>query len=191
MGKGLSDAVVNVAFQATNDFLPVVILTVALAGALNRRVGCYGQTSQVMQKIGDRFCCFLFCHLGSCFNVNVEFPMWINSKSAVKEGFIKILKHIKQVVSLRFVKVGELFDNIIHIHLFILGVQDCGGKAVWIVPVPEKDCFLLTVCFEGFDHGEIGSHMGNSPLNHPCLILAIALQIEPSSGCRCTIQPAC
>ena len=34
MGKGLSDAVVNVAFQATNDFLPVVILTVALAGAL-------------------------------------------------------------------------------------------------------------------------------------------------------------
>ncbi len=80
--------------------------------------------------------------------VDVEFPMWVNSKSAIK-GIIKILKHVKQVVLLRFAKVGELFDNIIHIHLFILGVQDCCSKAVWIVPVPAKDCFLLTVCFEG------------------------------------------
>ena len=31
------------------------------------RVEYSGQTGQVMQKIGDHFCCFLSCHLGSCF----------------------------------------------------------------------------------------------------------------------------
>ena len=118
-----------------------------------------------MQKIGDHFCCFLSCHLGSCFNVNVEFPMWVNSKSAVK-GIIKILKHIKQVVLLRFAKVGKLFDNIVHVQLFILCIQVGRGKAVWIVPVSAKGLFLLAVYFKGFDHSEIGSHMGNLRLNH-------------------------
>jgi hypothetical protein len=37
-------------------FFTVVILTAALEGALNRGVGCCGQTGQVMQKIGDCFC---------------------------------------------------------------------------------------------------------------------------------------
>ena len=129
------------------------------------RVEYSGQTGQVMQKIGDHFCCFLSCHLGSCFNVNVEFPMWVNSKSAVK-GIIKILKHIKQVVLLRFAKVGKLFDNIVHVQLFILGIQVGRGKAVWIVPVSAKGLFLPAVYFKGFDHSEIGSHMGNSRLNH-------------------------
>ncbi len=59
-----------------------------------------------------------------------------------------------------------MFDNIVHVHLFILGIQVGRGKAVWIVPVSAKGLFLLTVYLEGFDHSEIGSHMGNSRLNH-------------------------
>ena len=105
---------------------------------------------------------FRFC---ARHDVYVEFPMWVNSKSAVK-GIIKILKHIKQVVLLRFAKVGKLFDNIVHVQLFILGIQVGRGKAVWIVPVSAKGLFLLAVYFKGFDHSEIGSHMGNSRLNH-------------------------
>ena len=124
-------------------------------------------------------------------DVDVEFPMWVNSKTAIK-GIIKILKHVKQVILLRFAKVGELFDNIIHIHLFILGVQDCGSKAVWIVPVSAKDCFLLMVYFKGFNHSEIGSHMGNLQLNHfmvleLCLILML-LFVRKSA---ITIEPKC
>jgi len=72
----------------------------------------------------------------------------------------------KQVISLRFAKVGKLFDNIIHVHLFILGIQVGHGKAVWIVPVSAKGLFLLEVYLEEFYHSEIGSHMYNSRLNH-------------------------
>ena len=50
-----------------------------------------------------------------------------------------------QAVLLRLTKVGELFDNVIHIYLFILGVQDGGGKAVWIVLVPAEELFFLTM----------------------------------------------
>ena len=66
-GKGLSNTVANVSLPATNYFFAVVILTAALEGALNHQVGCCGQTGQVMQKIGDCFCCLLSCHLGCCF----------------------------------------------------------------------------------------------------------------------------
>ncbi len=51
--------------------------------------------------------------------------------------------------------VGELFDNVISVPLFILDVQDCGGKTVWIVPVPVEELFFLAMYFEGFSHGEI------------------------------------
>ena len=72
----------------------------------------------------------------------------------------------KQVISLRFAEMGMSFDNIVHVHLSILGIQVGRGKAVWIVPVSAKGLFLLAVYFEGFGHSEIGSHMGNSRLNH-------------------------
>ncbi len=51
--------------------------------------------------------------------------------------------------------MGELFDNIIHVYLFILGVQDGSGKAVWVVPVPAEELFFLMMYFEGFRHGEV------------------------------------
>ena len=51
----------------------------------------------------------------------------------------------KQVISLRFAKVGKLFDNIVHVHLFILGIQVGRDNAVWILPVPAKGLFLLMV----------------------------------------------
>jgi hypothetical protein len=89
----------------------------------------------------------VFPTVGKCTNIlNVDFI---------------VFDIAKQVISLRFAKVGMLFNNIVHVHLFILGIQVGRGKAVWIVPVSAKGLFLLTVYFEGFDHSEIGSHMGN------------------------------
>ncbi len=56
---------------------------------------------------------------------------------------------------MQLTKVGELFDNIIHIYLFILGVQDGGSKAVWVIPVPAEKLFFLTMYFEGFGHSKV------------------------------------
>ncbi len=86
-------------------------------------------------------------------DVDVGFPVWINSESAIKE-ITKILEHVNQVILLRFAKVDKLFDNVIHVHLFILGIQDGGSKAVWIVPVPAGELFFLAVYFEGFGHDD-------------------------------------
>jgi len=89
----------------------------------------------------------VFPNVGECTNiVDVDF------------GVFDIAK---QVISLRIAKVGKLFNNIVHVHLFILGIQVGRGKAVWIVPVSAKGLFLLVVYFEEFDRSEIGSHMGN------------------------------
>jgi hypothetical protein len=88
-------------------------------------------------------------------DVDVKFPIRINTKCAVKE-ITEIPEHGTQVIVLRLdKKVGELFDNVIHVHLFILGIQNGGNKAVWVVPVPAKELFFLVMYFKGFRHGEV------------------------------------
>ena len=127
----------------------------------------------VVVQVGAEFVCrhqcldaFESCLHGICpHNLGMVFPT-VGECTNIVDVDLGVFDIAKQVISLRFAEVGMLFDNIVHVHLSILGIQVGHGKAVWIVPVSAKGLFLLAVYFEGFDHSEIGSHMGNSRLNH-------------------------
>ena len=48
-------------------------------------------------------------------------------------------------------------DNLIGADTVVLGIQDFSGIAVWIVPVPAEEVFLLTMYLKGFSHGKVGA----------------------------------
>jgi hypothetical protein len=49
----------------------------------------------------------------------------------------------------------ELSNDIVYVHLFVRGIQDFGGVAVWVVPVSAKELFLFAMYFKGLGHGKI------------------------------------
>ena len=88
------------------------------------------------------------------YDINVEFPAWVNSKCAIEE-FGEVFEHFVQVFLLGCAEVCTLFDNLCDAHLLILGILDFGGIAVWIIPVPVKELFIFAMYFKGFSHSEI------------------------------------
>ena len=67
--------------------------------------------------------------LGTWHDVDVEFPVWVNSKGAIKE-FGEVFKHFAQILFLSCAEVCALLDNLVGAHLLVLDIQDLGGIAV-------------------------------------------------------------